>query len=153
MPPAVAIVGWSGSGKTTLILELIRVLTKRGYRVGAVKHTHHTEVKIDEPGKDSYEMKAAGAPVVALVTPQKWVLVRELTAAFRMDELIERHFSDLDLVLVEGFKDAELPKILIERDGSERLLLYNLIAVLRFPFEIQKKAEELADLLEARFLK
>ncbi len=153
MPPAVAIVGWSGSGKTTLILELIRVLSQRGYRIGAVKHTHHIEIKIDEPGKDSYAMKAAGAVGVALVTPQKWMLVRDLTSTFRMDELIERHFSDVDLVLVEGFKDAELPKILIERDGGERLILHNLMAVLRFPFEIQKKAEELADLLEARFLK
>ncbi|MCI2432725.1 molybdopterin-guanine dinucleotide biosynthesis protein B [Candidatus Acetothermia bacterium] len=148
-PPAVAVVGWSGSGKTTLILELIRILTARGYRVGAIKHTHHTEIKFDAPGKDSYKLKAAGAATVALVTPQKLMLVRD--GPPKIEELLQHDFADLDLVLIEGFKESDLPKILVERAGDERLKLQNLIASLRSPF-IATEVTQVADLLERRFL-
>ncbi|MCS6936887.1 MAG: molybdopterin-guanine dinucleotide biosynthesis protein B [Candidatus Bipolaricaulota bacterium] len=148
-PPAVAVVGESGVGKTTLILELIRTLSARGYRVGAIKHTHHTEIEFDTPGKDSYKMKAAGAVTVALATPQRLMLVRD--GPPKLEELLQRDFSELDVVLVEGFKESDLPKILVERDGSRETQHANLIARLRSPFGAAEVAQ-IADLLERRVL-
>lgn len=152
-PPAVAVVGTSGAGKTTLILELIRILIGRGYRIGAIKHTHHTEIEFDTPGKDSYKMKAAGAVAVALVTPQTLMLVRDGSPPLK--ELLQHDFAHLDLVLVEGYKESDLPKILVERDGpagAQRTVpLQNLLARVRSPFA-EPEVAQLADLLERRFL-
>lgn len=151
MTPCIAIVGPSGSGKTTLITQLITMLTARGYRVGAIKHTHH-DFEIDHPGKDSFALKASGARTVALVAPHKLAIVSDLASEPSVEALISRYFSDVQLVLVEGYKHSTLPKILLEESVSP-FEISNLVAAVparRFgPAEI----ERLADLIEEQFLR
>lgn len=107
--------GWSGSGKTTLIEKLIPLLRERGLRVSLIKHTHHG-FDIDRPGKDSFRFREAGASEVLLAGASRWALMHELRdeAQPGLAELAT-HLSPCDLVLVEGFKSAELPKIEVHR--------------------------------------
>ncbi|WP_018607300.1 molybdopterin-guanine dinucleotide biosynthesis protein B [Uliginosibacterium gangwonense] len=107
--------GWSGSGKTTLIEQLIPLLIARGLRVSLVKHTHHG-FDLDRPGKDSHRFRTAGAAEVMLAGAHRWALMRELDESQppSLDELIAR-LAPCDLVVVEGFKTADLPKIEVYR--------------------------------------
>lgn len=107
--------GWSGSGKTTLIERMIPILRARGLSVSLVKHTHH-DFDIDRPGKDSWRFRAAGAGEVMLAGESRWALMRELRDAPEpsLDELLGR-LAPCDLVLFEGFKAADLPKIEVFR--------------------------------------
>lgn len=107
--------GWSGSGKTTLIEQLIPLIRHKGFSVSLLKHTHH-DFDLDRPGKDSYRFRAAGAGEVMLAGAQRWALMRELgdTPAPALEELLAR-LAPCDLVLVEGFKTASLPKIEVYR--------------------------------------
>ncbi len=151
MAPVVAVVGWSGSGKTTLITRLLQILTQRGYRIGAVKHTHH-DFEIDRPGKDSFAMKTAGAAKVALLSPRKFALISDLAGELPMEELISRYFGDVQLVLAEGFKHAELPTILVGGVPSPvevPKLLATVPARCFGPTEI----ERIADVVEEKFLR
>ena len=115
--------GWSGSGKTTLIEKLIPQLTRRGLRVSLIKHAHHT-FDVDQPGKDSYRHRHAGASEVLVTSSRRWVLMHELRGEHEPkfeDQL--RHFSPCDLLIVEGFKYAAIPKIEVWRaDTGEPLL-------------------------------
>ena len=121
MKPILAIAAWSGTGKTTLLKRLIPALCERGIRPGLIKHTHHN-MDIDTPGKDSYELRKAGADQVLVASQQRWALMTETpdnaTTDFtflvsRMDE------STLDIILVEGFKDEPIPRILLWRDRDD----------------------------------
>src|SRR3954462_13984762 len=105
------IAGYSGSGKTTLIEKLIPLFTQRGLRVSLMKHAHHT-FDVDQPGKDSYRHRHAGASEVVVTSSRRWVLMHELRGAQEpsFDEQIRR-FSACDLLLVEGFKFAPIPKL------------------------------------------
>lgn len=150
MIPCIAIVGPSGSGKTTLTAGLITALTARGYRVGAIKHTHH-DFEIDHPGKDSFTLKAAGASTVALVAPHKLAVVSELAREPSLEELVARHFDGIQIVLVEGYKHTTLPKILLEEHGSPEIS--NLVATVPARRFGPEEIERLADLLEERFLR
>src|SRR5580692_3801149 len=98
------IVGWSGSGKTTLITKLIPVLTQRGLRIATLKHAHHA-FDVDQPGKDSYEHRKAGACEVIVSSSRRWAQMHEVGdgAEASLAELLER-VSPCDLILVEGFK-------------------------------------------------
>jgi molybdopterin-guanine dinucleotide biosynthesis protein B len=109
--PVVGFVAYSGTGKTTLIEQLITYLTERAYKVSVIKHTHH-HFDIDKPGKDSYRHREAGASEVLMVSDQRWVLMHELrqSAEPTMEEQLSK-LSPCDLVIVEGFKDAKIPKI------------------------------------------
>jgi len=109
--PVVGFVAYSGTGKTTLIEKLIAFLTERAYKVSVIKHTHH-HFDIDKPGKDSYRHREAGASEVLMVSDQRWVLMHELrqSAEPTMEEQLSK-LSPCDLVIVEGFKDAKIPKI------------------------------------------
>ena len=109
--PIVGFVAYSGTGKTTLIEQLIIFLTERSYKVSVIKHTHH-HFDIDKPGKDSYRHREAGASEVLMLSDQRWVLMHELRQS--PEPTIEQQLSMLspcDLVIVEGFKDAKIPKI------------------------------------------
>ena len=109
--PIVGFVAYSGTGKTTLIEQLIIFLTERSYKVSVIKHTHH-HGDIDKPGKDSYRHREAGAAEVLMLSDQRWVLMHELRQS--PEPTIEQQLSMLspcDLVIVEGFKDAKIPKI------------------------------------------
>lgn len=113
--PVFGISGWSGSGKTTLIEALIPLFAARGLRVSLIKHTHHG-FDIDRPGKDSFRFREAGASEVMLAGEKRWALMRELRdePQASLAELLS-HLSPCDLVLVEGFKSAELAKIEVHR--------------------------------------
>jgi molybdopterin-guanine dinucleotide biosynthesis adapter protein len=116
--------GWSGSGKTTLIEKLIPRFVKRGLRVSLVKHAHHT-FDVDQPGKDSYRHRHAGAQEVLVTSSRRWVLMHELRGAAEpsFDEQI-RHLSPCDLLLVEGFKHAPIPKLEVWRAATGEPLLH-----------------------------
>lgn len=112
------IAGYSGSGKTTLLEKLLPRLTARGLRVSVIKHAHHS-FDVDQPGKDSFRHRAAGASEVLLASGTRWVLMHELRGAPE-PTLAEqlRHFSPCDLILVEGFKQEAIPKLEVHRPAN-----------------------------------
>ncbi|HUN71232.1 MAG TPA: molybdopterin-guanine dinucleotide biosynthesis protein B [Steroidobacteraceae bacterium] len=112
------IVGWSGSGKTTLITRVIPVLTERGIRVATLKHAHH-KFDVDQPGKDSYEHRKAGACEVIVSSARRWVQMHEVGngAEATLSELLAR-VSPCDLILVEGFKTDRHPKLEVFRAAA-----------------------------------
>jgi molybdopterin-guanine dinucleotide biosynthesis protein B len=109
------IAGWSGSGKTTLITKLIPLLAQRGIRVATLKHAHHA-FDVDQPGKDSYEHRKAGACEVIVSSARRWVQMHEVgTGAEATLPQLLRRLSPCDLVLVEGFKTERHPKMEVFR--------------------------------------
>jgi molybdopterin-guanine dinucleotide biosynthesis adapter protein len=118
------IAGYSGSGKTTLIEKLIAELSRRGQRVGVLKHAHHA-FDIDRPGKDSYRARVAGAAEVLVASANRWALMHELHGQpeLNLDELLAK-FTGCDLVLVEGYKRAGIDKIEVHRAAAGTPLLY-----------------------------
>lgn len=125
--------GYSGSGKTTLIEQLIPRFVLGGLRVSLVKHAHHL-FDIDKPGKDSYRHREAGASEVLITSDQRWVLMHELRdeAEPSLSEQLQR-FSPCDLVLVEGYKRAAIPKLEVHRPSLGTQPLFredpNIVAV------------------------
>jgi molybdopterin-guanine dinucleotide biosynthesis protein B len=116
--------GWSGSGKTTLIEKLIPLFVKRGLRVSLIKHAHHT-FDVDVPGKDSYRHRQAGATEVLVTSSRRWVLMHELRGGQEPsfeDQL--KHLSPCDLLIVEGFKFAPIPKLEVWRAQTGEALLH-----------------------------
>lgn len=108
------IAGWSGSGKTTLLTGLIPLLVRQGITVSTVKHAHHA-FDVDQPGKDSYQHRAAGATEVMISSAARWALMHEHRGAPEpaLADLI-RNMTPVDLLLVEGFK----------HEGHEKLEVY-----------------------------
>lgn len=117
-----AITGYSGTGKTTLLEKLIPKLTACGIRVGLIKHSHHN-VEIDKKGKDSYRLREAGANPTMIVCDERWVLMTETKQTVEFSQLIAK-FDPLavDLVLVEGFKHEQMPKIQLHRKAIDKPL-------------------------------
>ncbi len=115
--------GWSGSGKTSLLRRLIPELRARGLSVSTVKHAHHA-FDLDQPGKDSHTHRQAGATEVLITSSARWALMHELRGADEpsLEALLAR-MSPVDLVLVEGFKRAALPKLEIHRPANGKPLL------------------------------
>ena len=108
------ITGWSGSGKTTLLTALIPLLAARGRGVSTVKHAHH-DFDLDQPGKDSWRHRAAGAHEVMIATSRRWALLHENPGEEPdLAELLAR-LAPVDLVLIEGFKASPHPKIEVHR--------------------------------------
>lgn len=109
------VVGWKNNGKTTLVERLVAHLTAAGYRVSTVKHAHH-EVDLDQPGKDTWRHREAGAEEVVLATARRWAVIHELRGAPEpsLDELLAK-MTPVDLVLVEGFKRCGHPKLEVHR--------------------------------------
>lgn len=107
--------GWSGSGKTVLIERVIGLLEARGLAVSLIKHAHH-EFEIDSPGKDSYRHRHAGCREVLVTSAKRWAVMHELRGRdeLTLNEALAQ-LSPCDLVLVEGFKHAPMPKIEIYR--------------------------------------
>ena len=118
------IAGYSGSGKTTLLEQMIPAFVLEGLRVSVIKHAHH-HFDVDQPGKDSFRHREAGAAEVLITGGERWVLMHELRgAAEPMLEQMLKHFSPCDIVLVEGFKNEPIPKLEVHRSTSGRPLLF-----------------------------
>jgi molybdopterin-guanine dinucleotide biosynthesis protein B len=120
----IGLAGWSGSGKTTLLTKVIPCLTGRGKRVSTLKHAHHN-FDVDRPGKDSFEHRSAGATEVLVISANRWALMHELRGAPEppLPELLAK-LSEVDLVLVEGFKREAFPKLEIHRSANGKPLLH-----------------------------
>ncbi|MBO1248991.1 molybdopterin-guanine dinucleotide biosynthesis protein B [Comamonas denitrificans] len=109
---ALGFAAYSGTGKTTLLEKIIALLRQRGLRVATVKHAHH-DVDIDQPGKDSWRHRQAGASQVLLVCDRRMALVQEFDAPQELDvhAMLAQLDPRMDWALVEGFKQGNLPKI------------------------------------------
>ncbi|MGV3580675.1 MAG: molybdopterin-guanine dinucleotide biosynthesis protein B [Methylophilus sp.] len=115
----------SNAGKTTLITQLIPALAKRNIRVSVIKHAHH-KFDIDYPGKDSYKIREAGAVQTLIASNKRWALMTELASEPNLEALIAQiNPSYADLILVEGFRQANIPKIEVYRPSLGMPLLAN----------------------------
>ena len=119
VPPILAVVGRSGSGKTTLVERLLHALTSKGYSVGTIKDAKGG-FQLDLEGKDSTRHYRAGAQAVALVSAEQGeaAFLTRLPAGLSIEELCKRFFPDVDLVILEGFKELPLSKIEVARGES-----------------------------------
>lgn len=123
-PPLLGIAAYSGTGKTTLLKQLIPLLRQREIRVGLIKHTHH-DMDVDTPGKDSYELRKAGADQTLVASDRRWALMTETPEQLPLDlhYLASRFDRDkLDVILVEGFKHEPVSKIILYRENIGRPL-------------------------------
>jgi molybdopterin-guanine dinucleotide biosynthesis adapter protein len=121
----IGLAGWSGSGKTTLITKVLPVLIRRGLRVSTLKHAHHG-FDLDQPGKDSFMHRAAGASEVIISSAKRWAVLHELREEPEWDmPALLKKMSSVDLVLVEGYKRESFPKIEIYRVANGKPLLHS----------------------------
>jgi molybdopterin-guanine dinucleotide biosynthesis protein B len=161
-PPIISIVGKSNSGKTTLIERLIPALKARGYRIATIKHAGH-DFDADQPGKDSHRHKKAGADAVMVAASGRFALIKDLNAP-RLDDLAF-HLQDMDLILTEGYKKADKPKVEVCRAARSAAPMCledpHLVALVtdvagiacRVPIFDLGDAAALADFIENRFLR
>ncbi len=122
-PPIVSIVGRSESGKTLLMEQLIAEFKRRGYKIAALKHSHCGAIEVDQPGKDTWKFAQARSDAVCISSPKKLVFIKMSDHDLRVDEVLPIIGPEFDLVLVEGFKKSNLPKIEVHRRelGNELL--------------------------------
>lgn len=133
--PLLGFAAFSGTGKTTLLTQIIPLLKHHGLRIGLIKHSHHN-FQIDQPGKDSFRLREAGATPVMLVSTHRRAIITEITQEQepRLDDQLKLfNQSELDLILVEGFKAEPFSKIELHRPSLNKPLLYpndpNIIAI------------------------
>ena len=126
-PPILGFSAWSGTGKTTLLRQLIPALKARGLSVSVIKHAHH-HFDLDFPGKDSYELRKAGAAQTVICTTTRMAMITEFdqpTDEPELAQIIATLDSDrVDMILVEGYKDVRFPKIELHRAELGKPLLY-----------------------------
>lgn len=117
------VVGWKNSGKTGLMERLVTEITGRGFSVSTVKHAHHS-FDVDHPGKDSHRHRVAGAREVLLASKSRWALMHELRDEDEptLEELLTK-LSDVDLVLVEGYKRDTHRKVEAHRQATGNALI------------------------------
>jgi len=161
MPPIVSVIGKSKSGKTTLIEKLVQELKSRGYRMATIKHIPRG-VSFDEPGKDSWRHIQAGSDATAVSSPDKIVIIKPVAYDPGIDEIARLLGDDYDIILAEGFKQGNAPKIEVHHKNAGPVLrdINKLIAIVtdepletkarQFSFE---DINGLADLLEKGFIK
>ena len=160
MPPIVSIIGKSKSGKTTLIEKLIQELKSRGYKVATIKHTNQN-LTFDEPGKDSWRHTQAGSKATIISSPDKIVLIKPVATEPSLDETAHLAGEDYDILLTEGFRKSDVPKIEVHRKeaGPPFATTKKLIAIVTDePVETKTRQfspddiKGLADLLEQGFI-
>ena len=125
-PPVLGFAAYSGTGKTSLLSRLIPIFKENGLRVGVIKYSHH-DVEIDKPGKDSYQLRVAGATPVMLVSPYRRAIIKEFEPQreINLQELLAQFpTEEVDLILVEGFRDEVFNKIELHRPSLGKPLLY-----------------------------
>ncbi len=165
MPLIISIVGYSNSGKTRLLEKMIPILKAKGYTVGMIKHTGH-DFSLDQPGKDTHKFGQAGADGVVLVGSGQigfWGKMEERDA-LALDRIEQSFFSERDIILTEGFKKGDKPKIAVLTKGQEEKLLKeikgSIVATVGevplrpdLPHFKPEDSEGLVQLVEDRFLK
>jgi len=159
--PVISIVGKSGVGKTTVLERVIREIKMRGYRVGTVKHDTHG-FEMDKPGKDSWRHAQAGSDTVVVSGPHKMALIRKVDEEMALDDIVSL-MGDVDLVITEGYKRGNKPKIEVSRLERGRELLCQpeeLIATMTdYPVDLPvprfdlDDAAGVVDLLEELYLR
>lgn len=154
--PILGFAAWSGTGKTTLLSQIIPLLNSRDLRVALVKHAHHT-FDIDHPGKDSHILRKAGANEVVIASRHRIASVRETPGNQKepalKDILSMLQIDQLDLILVEGFKMEDIPKIELHRKSLNKPYLYpndmNIIALAEdSDFKVNRPGIENLDLAQ-----
>lgn len=160
--PVISIVGRSDTGKTTLIEKLLPELAKRGYRAATIKHDVHG-FEIDKEGKDSFRHKRAGARISIISSPEKIAVIKDTGKDSEIDEIAFKFIDDVDLILTEGYKKNNKPKIEVFRKEAYPDLLCskhdNLLAIASDSkhetsvpqFDINDTAG-IADFIEKKFL-
>lgn len=166
--PLLGFAAYSGTGKTTLLCKLIPILKAKGIRIGVVKHAHH-DIEIDHPKKDSYELRQSGAIKIVVASRKRTAIIieqpdneEEPTLEGALKNI---HTKGLDLILVEGFKLADLPKIELHRSALDKPYIYpndkNIIAIaidhklddLNSPVQLDlNKPQQIADYIEEMIL-
>jgi molybdopterin-guanine dinucleotide biosynthesis protein B len=159
--PVISMVGKSGVGKTTALERVIREIKRRGYRVGTIKHDTHG-FDVDRPGKDSWRHAQAGSDAVVISGPHKMALIRRLDSEVSLDEIVSL-LGDLDLIITEGYKKGDKPKIEVTRQERGTQLLCQseeLIGIMAdYPVDMPvpqfalEDAAGVVDLLETLYLR
>jgi molybdopterin-guanine dinucleotide biosynthesis protein B len=157
---------FSGTGKTTLLKKLISILKEKQLRIGIIKQSHH-DFDIDIPGKDSYELRKAGATQTLITSPHRWALIQEnqhVIANSLIENIELLDTEQLDIILVEGFKQSAFAKIEVHRTSLQKPLLYpndtNIIAIATddqntqhtIPVLDMNNTEEIVDFIFHHFL-
>ncbi len=161
MAQIISFIGTSGVGKTTHLEKVIREFKKRGYKIAVVKHHMH-DFEIDKPGKDTWRHAQAGADTVVLSSPTKIATIEKITQEKTLDE-IAASLQEVDIVITEGFKKENKPKVEILRKAHSTEVISRseeLIALVtdcdiashapRFAFD---EVEQLVDFLVTKFIK
>lgn len=160
MVPIISIVGEKGSGKTTLIERIIPELKRRGYSVATIKHCSCSDLEIDIEGKDTFRHRRAGSEIVVISAPNRLVIQREVGTELSIDELVGLYLEDVEIVLAEGYKSKDKPKIEILTQGEPSSSREGLVAIISerdidvgLPHFRPEEIQGLVDLIEERFLK
>jgi len=160
MTKVVGIVGWKDVGKTFFVTEIINLLVKKGYKVGTIKHAHH-DFDIDKPGTDSFKHRQSGASEVIISSSKRWAkIIENNKTEKKLNELL-REFNDVDLVIVEGFKKENHPKIEIIGQNSNIVNneIKNVVAIVadqktksNIPLFMRNDVESLTEFIINKFL-
>ena len=161
MIPVISVVGRSNVGKTTFLEKVVKELKNRGYRVAVVKHDSHG-FDIDHPGKDSWRLAQAGSDVVVVSSADKMAMVKRPAREMTLDQLADMVMDGVDIIITEGYKGADKPKIEVFRsDVSDRILsqeqdLLALVTDRHFDLDVPQfttdDANGIVDLIIERFL-
>ena len=161
MTKVVGIVGWKNVGKTFFVTEIINLLVKKGYKVGTIKHAHH-DFDIDKPGTDSFKHRKSGASEVIISSSKRWAKITEHknNNEKKLNELV-REFINVDLIIVEGFKRENHPKIEIISQNSKFVNneIKNVVAIVadqkiksNIPLFMRNDVESLTEFIINKFL-
>lgn len=164
--PILSIVGKSNSGKTTLIESLIIILKAKGYKIATIKHDAHS-FEVDYPGKDSWRHREAGANAVVISSSSKLFLTQNLDEELSIHDIYNNYFKDLyDIIITEGYRKEQTPKIEVHRLERSNDLLYqngesNFIAIasnqqwqdLPIPVLDLNDVESIANFVEQKLIK
>jgi len=161
MIPVISVVGRSNVGKTTFLEKVVKELKNRGYRVAVVKHDSHG-FDIDHPGKDSWRLAQAGSDVVVVSSADKMAMIKRPARELTLDQLADMVMDGVDIIITEGYKGADKPKIEVFRsDVSDRILsqeqdLLALVTDRHFDLDVPQfttdDANGIVDLIIERFL-